>query len=703
MKKYNFQKSVTLLLLGFFFCFKALDSYAEIPSKITIVLPYEGATLNTVFWANEENKIDFIMEAERGGRCTAAFAAIELKNFLKLQYDSIDIVFSDSKSKTGFNIVLSIKNPASKDFVFEIEQIPGGIGITGEGRTGLLFGGYEFLRMQGWQWFAPGAENQMAPPKNKPLILPKDNFEYKPSTRTGRGFESNLQRSRDFWIWMARNKLNIAYSTNTALMPLLYKLGMTFVDGGHVYESSLNPNTIMPSGKILWEEHREWFGLPQNGVRDLKNWRKVQFCASQPDMITFLGDKILEQLQTRLTNTDIMNIWGVDYIGSTKCYCENCKKIGNASDQELYILSGLRAHLNKAVAAGNLRPNVKLMTIAYDGNGTLEGPEHDIPKNLTEAGDKVIVYPINRCYDHNFFDKSCAKNSLYLKQLENWFNKSDRIRVIFGEYYNVSKYEDLPLIFINRLKEDIPYYVNTIHSDGVTYMHAPINNWGPRTITQLLYATLLSNPGLKTDDFVDEYFSKWYGPYNKEMKKLYQINESAWKYISQWRNWSESILVQLQDWNGKPPDKSLSFSDELLAGHFDNMGDVIKSRKESIENLKIVVKGVDKLRKGSIFTTPYNNRISEDYRLFKYGLDVMEFMTAMVEYYEALRMKDWKSGNTIWKSLTEKALEMDSYVVPIPGQYGGGVDRPDVLTRSQLRNLFVKCKGYRDLNPSLFK
>lgn len=703
MKSKNYQRLIAIALIVLSLFNKGIYSYAVTPSEITIVLPYEGAELNTVFWANEEGKINFVNDSERGSRCTAAFTATELRNFLKLQYDSINIHFSNSKNNTGFNIVLSIIDPSSKDFTFEIEQIPGGIKITGGGRTGLLYGGYEFLRMQGWQWFAPGAENQMAPPKNSPLILPQGKVKYNPSTKTGRGFESNLQRSRDFWIWMARNKLNLAYSTNTALMPLLYKLGMTFVDGGHIYESALNPNTIMPSGKILWDEHRDWFGLPKNGVRNLKTWKSVQFCASQPDMITFLGAKILEQLQTRLTETDIMNIWGIDHIGSTQCYCENCQKIGNASDQELFMLSGLRTYLNKAVLAGKLRPNVKLMTIAYDGNGTLEGPEHDIPENLTEAGDKVIVYPINRCYAHSFFDKNCKKNSLYMKQLENWFNKSDKIRVVFGEYYNVSKYEDLPVLFIDRMKEDIPFYVNSIHSDGVTYMHAPVNNWGPRTITQLLYAGLLSDPELNVDNFVDDYFSKWYGPYGKEMKNFYRINEKAWRYISQWRNWSESMLVQLQDWDGKPSDKPLSFSDELLSGHFNNAKDVIKSGKESIENLKIVVKGVDKLRKESIFTKPYNDRISEDFRLFKYGLDVMEFMTSMVEYYEALRAKDWKSGNAIWKSLSGKALEMDSYVVPIPGQYGGGVSTPDVLTRSQLRGVFVKCKEYRDSNPSSFK
>lgn len=703
MKRKIHQGFITVLLIAIGLFSKGLYSHASTPTEITIVLPYEGASLNTVFWANEENKIDFTHDAERGGRCTAAFTAIELRNFLQLQYDNIKIQFSNSPAKTGLNIILSTIDPSSKDFTFEIEQIPDGIKVTGKGRTGLLYGGYEFLRIQGWQWFAPGAENQMAPPKNKPLVLPQEKIKYNPSTKTGRGFESNLERSRNFWIWMARNKLNIAYTTNAALMPLLNKLGMTFVDGGHIYESALNPNTIMPSGKILWDEHREWFGLPKNGVRDLKNWKSVQFCASQPGMITFLGDKILEQLQTRLKETDIMNIWGIDHIGSTQCFCENCQKIGNASDQELYMLSGLRTYLNKAVLAGKLRPNVKLMTIAYDGNGTLEGPLHDIPENLTEAGDKVIVYPINRCYDHNFFDKNCKKNSLYMKQLENWFNKSDKIRVIFGEYYNVSKYEDLPLIFINRLKEDIPYYVNTIHSDGVTYMHAPINNWGPRTITQFLYATLLSDPKLNVDDFVDDYFSKWYGSYSKDMKTFYQIDEKSWRYISQWRNWSASILIQLQDWNGKPSDKPLSFSDELLAGHFNNAKDVINSGKESIMDLKTVVQGVDKLRKDAIFTTPYNDRISEDFRLFKYGLNVMEFMTSMVEYFEALRAKDWKLGNTIWKNLEDKALEMDSYVVPIPGQYGGGVSRPDVLTRSQLRNVFVNCKKYRDSNPSLFR
>ncbi|MBS1634266.1 MAG: hypothetical protein JST10_17025, partial [Bacteroidetes bacterium] len=168
MKRIKFKSCVTLLLVVVGLCSNGIDSYAEIPSKITIVLPYEGASLNTVFWATEENKIDFVKESEKGSRCTAAFTATELKNFLKLQYDNIEILFSDTKSNTGFNIVLSVKDPSSKDFVFDMEQIPGGISITGNGRTGLLYGGYEFLRLQGWQWFAPGAENQMAPPKNKP-------------------------------------------------------------------------------------------------------------------------------------------------------------------------------------------------------------------------------------------------------------------------------------------------------------------------------------------------------------------------------------------------------------------------------------------------------------------------------------------------------------------------------------------------------
>jgi hypothetical protein len=88
------------------------------------------------------------------------------------------------------------------------------------------------------------------------LILPTEKIEYSPDMSEGRGFdfEGDLKDSEDLWLWMARNRLNVAtYRHYTA--PLQNKLCMTFKNGGHIFEKMLNPDTVLSTGNTIWEEH----------------------------------------------------------------------------------------------------------------------------------------------------------------------------------------------------------------------------------------------------------------------------------------------------------------------------------------------------------------------------------------------------------------------------------------------------------------
>lgn len=40
---------------------------------------------------------------------------------------------------------------------------------------------------------------------------------------------------------------------------------MTFNVGGHIFETIVAPDRVMPSGKTLWEECPQWYGLPASG------------------------------------------------------------------------------------------------------------------------------------------------------------------------------------------------------------------------------------------------------------------------------------------------------------------------------------------------------------------------------------------------------------------------------------------------------
>ena len=61
-----------------------------------------------------------------------------------------------------------------------------------------------------------------------------------------------------------------------------------------------------------------------------------------------------------------------------------------------------------------------------------------------------------------------------------------------GEYYNVSKFADLPYLFPSVMIKDFQYY-KTLSIKGMTYMHLPMTEWGVRNLTQVLFARLSSD------------------------------------------------------------------------------------------------------------------------------------------------------------------------------------------------------------------
>ena len=598
-------------------------------SGITIVVPYQNASLLVKTWANEESQIDFRNDSVCAARCTVAFTATELSYYLKKTLTQTDISFSEIRPVNGFFIELAIKKTGSKDCSFSIEPESGGILITGNGRAGLLYGGYEFLRIQGWRWYGLGEEGEIAPPKQVALILPETKKTFHPSMDLGRGFymSTKLKQSSNLLLWMARNRLNlISYVTATA--PLANKLGMLFINGGHIFESILDPDRPMPSGKILWDEHRDWYGLPKDGKKAKDKALLTQFCVNQPDLVKFCGEELLKLLMGKWEETDLVNLWGFDTWGNT-CMCEKCKQLGNSTDQSLHFFSAIRDYLKTARANGRLDHDVRMVLCAYEGTSTVKGSKNPIPENLVKAGDLVTFYPINRCYSYNFFDKDCKDNDSYNLNLGSWANSQPPLGIFFGEYYNVSKYEDLPVLFTNSMRVDIPGYYNA-GCRGMIYMHVPFVSWGPRTLTQILYAQLAWDITTDVDVFLDEYFKNWYGSSATPMRESYKKDEEGWKYISQWRNWYRSVLSQLLNWDGSIPKEELAMPE-----HFSTPLEIVQKGLHSVDMLKDAHSLVDEVRE-TVESAPYDQHISEDYRLLRYGLNTMELMTHMMSYHEAL-------------------------------------------------------------------
>jgi len=686
--------------------------------KIQIVVPFEDADRMVPVWAYEEETINFKQESEKAARCTCSYAATELKKYISKTIRDAYVFFSYVTQKEQFDlcIELYIKDYSSRCDEFTMEFKKNVLVITGSGRTGLLYGAYEFLRLQGWRWYSPGDEGEIQPSLREELTLPEHIINYIPSMSSGRGFdfaEWYTKDSNKFWIWMSRNRMNVAsYRTYTAA--LCDKLGMQYKNGSHIFEKYLDPERIMPSGKTLWNEHIEWFGVCPDGTRKKEMAQKIQFCVSNEELVKFLFEYLLTYIIGIWKNSDRIDVWGFDTWGNS-CSCSKCKALGNSTDQNIHLMSQLRNHLNQALKDGRLDHNIKMVLCGYEGTCTLSGPDNPLPANMVEAGDIMVYYPIRRCYAHDFSDEACEINTMYRDALKSWLAKDPTLTVAIGEYYNVSKFEELPIIFSQRIANDIPYY----HNMGVraaTYMHIPMVNWGMRTLTQVLFAQISWDIKTNVPKFIDEYFINWYGPYASQIRKAYELVEEAFLYCTDWRAWGpRSVLSHLLNWDGTRPEKPFE-----VDNHLKNADGILENGNNSIMLLKKALEIVDEIRnlckldyarnsilKKGVGMNPddahahenydkYSTRVSEGWRLLIYAFDTMNLMTEVVAYYHALYKADNTKAEEAWSQIEEFENSMDSYYIPIGYEYPGtGIESKDALSRSQLRDVVTRCRKYR--------
>ncbi len=678
--------------------------------ELTIVMPYQEADRFWNIWAESEQEIDFRKDCFKAERCTTAFAALELKSFLGKMNCDFAVHISNKKPEKKHFIELNIE-PQDSFGGFKLVPSDNGLLISGHCRNGLLNGIYEFLRMQGWRWLEPGIKGECRPDRSD-LKWPEKAIEITPSFKY-RGIDAfrESQDSVEYLLWMARNRLNVGFR-KAATGKLADKLGMFSRTGGHLLQRMLRPDRYLETGKTIWEEHPEWYGLPENGIRRKNTAPKTQLCISQPDLLEFIGQDLLKMLNNSLRDIDIVDVWGFDTWGAI-CNCPDCRKAGNGADHNLRLLSALRKTLDKARQDGLLDRKVLLGTTAYEGTVTLTGPENPLPEELRTSGDICIFYPIRRCYRHGLDDEECEINRKYKDAWLAWNKDAKGISIWSGEYYNVSKYEDLPLLFSKKIPDDMRFYYNAGGS-GATYMHAVFVNWAMRSLTQMQHAQYSWNINTHDEDFLEDYFRSRYGNHASEMRKAYALIEKASADISAWRNWGTGVLDILMTWDGTVPRKELKF------GHFQNSEEAIRAAGQAIECYRQAAGIIDDRLKSEqaenwkklpapdyvpvnplemeLFTAfdHMEYRLGESRRLLKYGIDTMRLLTAILNYYNSLLNENFPKADGYWEIIENTAREMNNYFLPVSFENpGAGLISKDALTRTQFRPLITRCRGAR--------
>ena len=651
-------------------------------TTVTISVPYPGAERLTTYWAVAEEKVDW----QRGGfeaeRCTVAFAATELRNFLARTAPGVKFRFAQSVPASGPAVALGIDRSLKESQAYVIRSSGSGLEIKGGGREGVLYGVYAWLGELGWRWYAANKNGEIAPATRESLKLDGWKIESAPDFPIFRGFHAAAEsmESAELFLWMARNRLN-AWGYRPRTYALMKKLGFRFLSGGHILEDILNPDAPQPGGKSLFEAHPDWF--PEvDGKRERKNADRYQFCVTNQAASDYVAQQIVEKFRTEWRWTDYQNVWMLDTWAGW-CQCVKCRALGNDADRYLHFLSHVRAAIDAAIKRGELKRNTGMALAAYEGTPALEGPLHGVPKNLVGSSDFALYAPINRCYVHKLEDGRCTEmNEHYARAVESWGKVAKQFPLAVVEYYNVSKFEDLPVLFSRTMGADFAYYRRT-GVRAISYMHIPVSLWGPRTLTETLFARLAWDSQAPVDEIKDEYLKLYYGPAADAMREFYDSLEGAYANIAAWRSWFHpSVNQRLLKWKGDRPTTPLFTLRHLPPEGGEGIGPA--------ESLALLERAGAALRRARALKTPVavQLRMEEDARLFRYGDDSFRFYWALAQVYEAERTGDEGARKVAWAEVERRAESLVSYYMPFDFDYPApGVNAKDGLTRTQLRAL----------------
>jgi hypothetical protein len=538
-------RSVWLVHLAVGSCI-LLEAAAHAGALTIVANPGRFGTIETA--AAAEDQVNWWDDAQADDNaCTECFAAVELRHFLAActgkQEGDIRLSEPGQMPADGDVILLgsvgsnplieSLTPAAAKDFTppaaegFHFLSLKrDGRSITvikGSDHVGALYGAYAYLERVGFRFYGLGERDTVPGSWAKPVELPRTlDLKEQPDYLT-RGFWVTDDRGdRPFFLWMARNRLNLWGANPKEDPAFLKKLGMKFLAGGHDTQARcLNPRTY-------FQAHPEWYGL-RNGKRSGHITGTVgdNFCTSNAEARRELAKNLVQEcIDGEWRHADLLNVWMLD--NGKWCECAACKAQGSYTDRLLSVVHTVSREVTAARKQGRLKRNVQIVTLAY--HETLPPPGKPLPADFDYQNCLVTVFPIERCYVHALADPTCTEiNDALRRDLQGWTTGAERRytgSLLIGEYYNVSSFKTLPLLFTHVMAADIPWYYQT-GARHFHYMHVPTALWGTWRLNQYLMGRLLWNIHSDAAAILDEYFKRAYPTTEAPMRTFYKELEYA--------------------------------------------------------------------------------------------------------------------------------------------------------------------------------
>ncbi len=624
---------------------------------------------------------------------------------------------------------------------FRVKTVSRGDGVAvllaGFDRVGTLYAVYDFLGLCGVRWFSPGLSGEVVPARADPSIPQIDRMDAPKFAIRGYWAEFFVSENEfvrpvgkkgtiDFFNWMARNRMNLWSSGETGVPPgEMKKRGLHLSAGGHTFYTLIDPRAPYPYHHSLFpgsagnpapdpyavsadfhgdvngdgvlsysEAHPEWYGLGPDGKRHFTTDPfGYNFCTSNKDMRAEFMKNLVEKLATgEWKYADYLDWWPED--ADNWCECDDCKALGSPTDRNLIMTHVIREGLKQALADGRLRRDIKVKFLIYSSAGVIEPPTRPLPKDFDYDGIMGTFFPIYRCYVHSLDDPACTEfNQHYFKYLNAWRTSPYyKGKFMIGEYYNISYFRDLPILFTKVMEHDIRFYYES-GARAMHYMHVPMGNWGPRTITNYQFARMLWDPATDMEAVKDEYFRARYENANGEMRGFYASLERAMMNVPEYlatpgedenlggrlRAFAEGKAKNIFPYrhlrmsgDHPPPDDGPSMEDTIL-----ELGST-----EHLMDQALAVQVSERARAC----------ILEDEALFRYADATVRL------YYHMARSTEYPLKSPEWtREMGQAALQaefLDSHPIAYVAVYGGTKDMVrNALESTGIKDVYLKWRA----------
>ena len=653
--------------------------------------------------ANSEKLINWWDDRDdRQQYCVECFAALEIIEHLKsanfnyledraqtdkLKFlDSVEIEDTKSSHRStnlqiliGKTVISSMNNDiplAGRDGAYMSFLADGvwNVWIWGENGFSTLRAAYEWLQSLGIHWYTPDKHGTHIPKvlnfKEEEIVI---NYDY-----ITRGCYNEFidDDNPGFLDWAARNGMNMMRVQHFLSPHSVKKRGLQIMSGGHdIFYKYLNPNSEFPYVKetkdkkksTYFDIHPEWFALI-DGVRSPRdeNIRATEgyytgdnICTSNAEGVKELAKNMFVSMnEGSYQFCDYLNLWAYD--NGTWCSCDGCKKLGNLSRRMLMLAYEINKIFKSAYDNGETHRRIRLVVPVY--HETLEPPDIPLPDDFDYEYIISTFFPIERCYAHNIDDEGCTETNIRLKKVyEKWtdkFNGNYKGDIFIGEYYNVSSFASLPLVFTGTMKNDIPYYHRT-GTRHLYYMHISARNWGMLLLNNCVLAGYLKSIKFDMEEFLDNFYTAFYPKTGKLMREFHNTLERA-----------SVNMKYLKHYQFTEGDKKLSLIGEITKEEkfptkhckYDYEIDDYNNDISFVETMKVLEKA--KIQLEWALSTSYdveNDRINMEKMRFDYGYKVMNF----IFHYVQLRLEVDKNNIEMIKRIFKKTESLRSELLEI--------------------------------------